>query len=224
MAASVSLACAGFVKSLHERAAIGDEMKVAVHGVIRPQAAVGSMYIRYVMAGNLDGFLFRVSVLALGVLALAAQVVAEQEVVVRLEQNAHGRPIAEIEIEADDGDVLDHGRPHHAGQLRLAHSDLLLEPFADVAIDAVHDQHVAQVALPVAHEVAEPEVVRKIAEPHVETFLRHMRSERFDRCVRLSSGGRRIDVLLRGVCRSRSASAERRTSWQRNHHRVIVTA
>ena len=65
-------------------------------------------------------------------------------------------------------------------EFRFADGDLLLESLADVAVDAFDDEHVAEVALPVAHEVTVPEVVREIAEAQVETLLRDVRGEGFD--------------------------------------------
>ena len=44
----------------------------------------------------------------------------------------------------------------------------------------LHDDHVAEVALPVAQEVAEPEVVREVAEAHVEALVRHVGGEGLD--------------------------------------------
>ena len=104
----------------------------------------------------------------------------EQHVVVGVEQDAHRGAVAHVRVEADDGDVADDGRAHHAGDLRFADGDLLLEALAVVVVDALHDEHVAEVALPVAHEVAEPEVVREVAEAQVEALVRHVGGEGFD--------------------------------------------
>ena len=100
--------------------------------------------------------------------------------VVGLEEDAHRGAFAEVGVEADDRDVVNDGRAHDAGDLRFADGDLLLESLADVAVDAFDDDHVAEVALPVAHEVAKPEIVREVAEPHVEALVRDVRGEGLD--------------------------------------------
>ena len=75
---------------------------------------------------------------------------------------------------------LDHLRPHHAGHLRFADRQLGLHAIARCAIDAPQHDHVAQVVLPMAEEIAVPEVVRKVAEAQVETLRRHVGGERLD--------------------------------------------
>ncbi len=81
------------------------------------------------------------------------------------------------------------GRAHHAADLRFADGDLLLEPLAVVVVDALIDEHVAEIALPVAHEVAVPEVVWEVAETQIEAFMRNVRGKRLDRSGK-SVGGR----------------------------------
>ena len=137
--------------------------------------------------------------LPFGVLALAAEIVVQQRVVVGVEQNAHRGAVAHVGIEADDGDVVDDGRAHHAGDLRFADGDLLLEPLAVVVVDALVDEHVAEVALPMAHEVAEPEVVREVAEAHVEAFVRDVRGEGLDGSGECGGGSGEIVGRSRGV-------------------------
>src|SRR4051794_36662372 len=108
------------------------------------------------MAGDLYRFFNSVCVLAFRLLALPAKVPLEQCGVVSLEQDAHRRAVAEISIETNEGDVIHNGRAHHTGDFCFADRDLLLESLADVAIDAFDDEHIAKIALPMAHEVAKP--------------------------------------------------------------------
>ena len=104
----------------------------------------------------------------------------KQGVVVGVKQDAHCGAVAHVGVEADDGDVVNDGWPHHASNLGFADGDLLLETFAVIVIDAFVDEHVAEVALPMADEVAEPEVIRKVAEVHVEALVRDVRGEGLD--------------------------------------------
>ena len=87
---------------------------------------------------------------AFAVLPLAAEVVAEQQVVVGVEQDAHRGAVAEVGIEADDGDVVDDGRAHHAGDLRFRRRRSAVGIARCCCGRRFEDEHVAEVALPVA--------------------------------------------------------------------------
>ena len=82
------------------------------------------------------------------------------------------------------------------------------KPIARRAVDAPQRDHVAEIVLPMAEEIAVPEIVREAAEPLVETFGRHMGRERLD-----------FDAFLhrqiRAAARSAAAAAARRPAGPR---------
>src|SRR4051812_42384685 len=140
-------------------------MEVTVDCVKRSQPTVGRMHIRDVVICDSHGFLDRILVLSLCIEPLTAKVILQERAIVRLKQDAHSGPVAHIRIEPNDGNVVNYRGAHHACDFSFADSDLLLEALTVVTINTLVDQHVAQITLPVAHEVAVPKIIWEIAEP-----------------------------------------------------------
>ena len=199
---------ADFEEAFDDFAAGGDQVKVAVDRVVRAELAVGRREERHIVPGDLHRLEFRVRILGERIVALAVEVAAEQEIVVRLKDDAEGRTVAEIVVEPDERHVFDHLRPHHAGHFRFADRQLRLHPIARLAADAPQRDHVAEIVLPMAEEIAVPKVIREAAEPLVETLGRHMGGERLD----LDVGGHR---LLRAAATSAAAASARRPAAPR---------
>src|SRR3954468_6486733 len=155
-------------------------MKITVDCIIRAQPTIRRMDVRHVGISNPHCFLDSVLVLSFCIKTLAAEIPVQQHTVIGLEQNTHRGTITHVRIEPNECNVLNHRGTHYASNFRLADGDLLLHAFAIVMINALVNQHIAKITLPVTHEVAVPEIVRKVAKPHIETFVWHMGCERLN--------------------------------------------
>jgi len=116
--------------------------------------------------------------------ALAHEVAAQQQVVLRLEEEPVRAPLLQEEVAAHDRHVGDEGVAQQAGQGRGLDGQLGLEALARATIQAAAGHQVLEIAADPLQRVLEPEEIAEAAEADIEALGRHALGQGLDLHVR----------------------------------------
>ncbi len=201
----------GAEEGLGDPAGVGHQMVIPVGRVERPHRVVGGAQQRAGDVAQLHAAGGDRLVSGLDLLPEFGQVPCQERGVLRMEEHAHGRPLAEEGIRADQGDIA-HGQPAEGpGQAGFPQGQLPLQPRADPVVRAPGGHQIAELPAPVVQQALQPEEVPEGAAAQVEALLRHPHGHGLHHGLAAIEGGkldrRRHDGLGQRLVRGLIASA-----------------